>query len=58
MSRDSIDETEARLRMDAGKTDEFYISRCVHIINNDGSKELLKECAEELFDYILKEVGV
>ena len=58
MSRDSIDETEARLRMDAGKTDEFYISRCEHIINNDGSKELLKECAEELFDYILKEVEV
>lgn len=58
MSRDSIAETEARLRMDAGKTDEFYMSRCEHIIYNNGSQELLEKHTRELFDSILKEVEV
>ncbi len=37
--RDSIDESAARLRMKAGKPDEFYKSKTEHIIYNNGDEE-------------------
>lgn len=36
MERDGIEETAARKRLDAQKTDEFYINNCDFIIENNG----------------------
>ena len=52
-ARDGIDEAAARLRMSAGKTDEYYKARTGHIIYNDAGEEALKE----EFARLLKELG-
>ena len=52
-ARDGIDEAAARLRMSAGKTDEYYKARAGHIIYNDAGEEALKE----EFARLLKELG-
>ncbi len=41
MERDGMDETAAELRINAGKTDEYYRTRTPHIIYSDGTEEKL-----------------
>lgn len=53
MARDNLTEEEARLRMSAGKDDEFYKARTPHIIYNDGDeKTLIRK-----FNKILEDIG-
>lgn len=53
LSRDNIDLSAARLRMSAGKSDEYYKSKTPHIIYNDAdTSTLLKE-----FTKLLKTFG-
>jgi dephospho-CoA kinase len=53
MARDSLSQDEAKLRMSAGKSDEFYKARTPHIIYNDGdAKALVKK-----FNKVLEEIG-
>ena len=42
MARDNITESEAELRINAGKTDEFYKLKADHIIYNNGNLEEFK----------------
>ena len=53
MMRDDIDKEAALLRINAGKTDDFYKSKTEHIIYNNGDKEAF--IAE--FKRILCEIG-
>ena len=49
ISRDGIENSAAKLRISAGKPDEFYKNRCDVIIENSGSTELLqKNCRHAL----------
>lgn len=52
MARDNISEDAARLRMNAGKTDDFYIKNADYIIYNNCDIQLLKKD----FSDILREI--
>ena len=43
IARDNIDEAAAKLRMSAGKTDDFYIEKADHILYNNGEIDELKK---------------
>ena len=53
IARDGIDEASARLRMSAGKSEEYYKARTGYIIYNDAGEEALKED----FARLLKNLG-
>lgn len=53
MKRDNIDEQSALLRMSAGKSDEYYKSKTMHIIYNDTDTKTL----EQQFAMFLKNNG-
>lgn len=42
MERDNLSNTEAELRMNAGKPDAYYIERAGHIIYNNEGKDIFK----------------
>lgn len=52
MLRDNIDEKTAQIRLKAGKSDEFFKTRCDKIIINNGELDKLKEEAEEILKLI------
>lgn len=55
MARDNIDEEAARLRMSAGKTDEFYIEKTDNIVYNDCELSVFKLKLEKLITKLLEE---
>lgn len=54
ISRDNISEEDAKIRLLAEKSDEFFKSRCDYIIINNGTVEKLKLNADE----ILRKIGL
>ncbi len=50
MARDGITETEATLRMSAGKSDEFYKAKTANIIYNNGDISQFKANAKALLN--------
>lgn len=52
MARDNIDQKTALIRLNAGKSDEFFTSRCDKIIINNGEIDKLKKEADELLKMI------
>ncbi len=54
ISRDNISEEDAKIRLLAEKSDEFFKSRCDYIIINNGTVETLKLNADE----ILRKIGL
>ena len=46
--RDGLTEAEAELRLNAGKSDEYYKDRTSHIIYNDGTTAQFKEKVAEI----------
>ena len=57
ISRDSISEADALLRIGAGKSDEFYKSKVDFLLYNNGSAEELMISAKKLFQEIKSSVG-
>lgn len=55
LHRDGLSETDADLRMSAGKTDDFYISRVDHVVVNDGTVQQLREKTECLYNQIIND---
>ena len=55
MSRDSIDEESARLRINAGKPEEYYKQKTEYIIYNNGKQNDFKDRFEVIINKILKE---
>ncbi len=54
MARDGISEDYARARVQAQNPDEFYTSRCEHVLFNDGSSQAEFECrSRALLEQIL-----
>ncbi len=53
INRDGLTETEADLRMGAGKSDEFYLEKTGNIIYNNGSPEELYDSATEILKKLL-----
>ncbi len=53
--RDGIDETAARLRISAGKTDEFYKSKTDYIIYNNGGQNDFRGRFLAIIEEIVKE---
>ncbi len=54
LARDSITAEYAKKRMDAQKSDEFFISRCDHIIYNNGKEN---ELYQKAHDFLVK-IGI
>lgn len=54
ISRDNISEEDAKIRLLAEKSDEFFKSRCDYIIINNGTVETLNLNADE----ILRKIGL
>ncbi len=52
MARDGIDQSAARLRMSAGKPDEFYREKCSIIIENSGDIAALKNACHDSINKI------
>jgi dephospho-CoA kinase len=50
--RDGISKEEAERRMSAGKTDDFYLERCKHIIYNNEGLSSLEDKASELLSHL------
>ena len=48
MGRDGLDEKDAKLRIGAGKNDEYYKQRTLHIIYNDFDEKTLKDEFERI----------
>ncbi len=55
MARDGIDEDAARLRMSAGKSDEFYIEKTDNIVYNDCELSVFNLKMEKLITKLLEE---
>lgn len=56
IARDNLSEAEAKARLSAAKSDEFFKERCSVIIENDGSEqELLIKAEKILSEYITEE---
>ncbi len=53
MARDGITESEAILRMNAGKPDEFYTSKTANIIYNNGDILLFVQSAKALLNKLI-----
>ena len=53
--RDGLNSKAAKLRLDAGKPDEFYFHRCRYVITNDGDLENFTCEIDRLLDKILEE---
>lgn len=58
ITRDGLSQCSARLRIDAGKPDAFYLERCAHIIYNNGSLEEFSAHIEAAIEKILRESRV
>lgn len=54
INRDKLSPADADVRLNAGKTDEFYKFRVNYILYNNGSAEELGKAAEELYRTIMK----
>ncbi len=54
IARDKISREAALLRIGAGKSDNFYLERCQHILINDSSAAEFSFRARELFSSILE----
>ena len=48
ISRDSLSETDAMIRINGQKDDSFYLSKADFVINNNGNKNELKQQLEQL----------
>ena len=55
IERDGIDEESARLRINAGKNDEYYKQRTQNIIYNNGEQNDFKDRFKAIINKILKE---
>ena len=55
LARDNISEPDALLRIDAGKSDEYYLSNADKIIYNDGNLEEFSEKFREFLNNCRKE---
>ncbi len=53
MSRDSIDETAARTRLDSRPGDNFFKEKCDFVLENDGSLQEFQKKTKELLEHIL-----
>ncbi len=53
MARDNITEAEALLRMNAGKSDEFYKANTANIIYNNGDISQLEQSAKALLNNLI-----
>lgn len=53
LKRDNIDESQAKLRMSAGKSEEYYREKTKHILyNNNSEKELYEEFSKLLKSFM------
>ena len=53
LKRDNIDESQAKLRMSAGKNEEYYREKTKHILyNNNSEKELYQEFSKLLKSFM------
>lgn len=50
IERDLLDEQSAKLRIGAGKDDEYYKARTLHIIYNDFDEQTLKDEFEQMLE--------
>ncbi len=48
MARDGMEEDVARVRMSAGKPDDYYLTRCQHILYNNGDRAALERAVQNL----------
>lgn len=55
ISRDSLTEEQADIRLGAGKADEFYLSKTKHIIYNNSNEEEFLAKSEEILNILLEE---
>lgn len=55
IERDGIDEESARLRINAGKNDEYYKQRTQNIIYNNGEQNDFKDRFKAIIEKIVKE---
>ena len=53
INRDGLTEEEARLRMNAGKKDDYYLKKTDNIIYNNGTEAELYGAATEIFKKLL-----
>ena len=55
IERDGLSDEQAEIRLNAGKSDEFYLEKTKHIIYNNSTKsEFLSKC-EEILNILLEE---
>ena len=57
LARDRITEADARVRMSAGKPDDYYLTRCPHILYNNRDPAALSAAVHRLFLELEKEGG-
>ena len=50
MSRDGIDEKNARIRLDSQPKDEFFVEKCTYILANDGTAQDFEEKAQQFIN--------
>lgn len=50
MSRDGIDEKNAKIRLDSQPKDEFFIEKCTHILKNDASADEFEKKAQQFIN--------
>lgn len=55
MQRDKLSEQAAQRRINAGKTDKFYLENCRHILYNNGDEAKLLAEVDALIQKIIKE---
>lgn len=50
MSRDGIDEKNAKIRLDSQPKDEFFLEKCTHILKNDASADEFEKKAQQFIN--------
>ena len=53
MERDGLDAEYARLRISAGKPDDYFKNQCDYMIANDGAPEALEQAARNIYQKII-----